>query len=61
MGIKADSINIISDEKIDTVNNAIIGIYDKSFTKNGAYTAIMGLDMLEHENTIGKNKVLANV
>ena len=61
LGIKADSINIISDEKTDTVNNAIIGIYDKSFTKNGAYTAIMGLDMLEHENTIGKNKVLANV
>ena len=61
LGIKADSINIISDEKTDTVNNAIIGIYDKSFTKNGAYTAIMGLDMLEHENTIGKNKVIANV
>lgn len=61
LGIKADSINVISDEKIDTVNNAIIGIYDKSFTKNGAYTAIFGLDMLEQESTISKNKMIANV
>lgn len=60
-GIKADSVNIILDEKIDKVNNAIIGIYDKSFTKNGAYTAIFGLDMLEQESTISKNKMLAKV
>lgn len=60
-GIKADSVNIILDEKIDKVNNAIIGIYDKSFTKNGAYTAILGLDMLEQEGTISKNKMLAKV
>ena len=50
LGIKADKICIISDEKVDIVNDAIIGIYDKSFTKNGAYHAIFGLDMLEHEN-----------
>lgn len=50
LGIKADKICIISDEKVDMVNDAIIGIYDKSFTKNGAYHAIFGLDMLEHEN-----------
>ena len=61
LGIKADSVNIILDEKMDKVNNAIIGIYDKSFTKNGAYTAIFGLDMLEHEGTISQNKMLANV
>lgn len=48
LGIKADKICIISDEKVDMVNDAIIGIYDKSFTKNGAYHAIFGLDMLEH-------------
>jgi len=60
-GIKADSVNIILDEKIDKVNNAIIGIYDKSFTKNGAYTAILGLDMLEQEGTISKNKMLAKI
>ena len=60
-GIKADCVNIILDEKIDKVNNAIIGIYDKSFTKNGAYTAIFGLDMLEQEGTISKNKMLAKI
>ena len=49
LGIKADSINIVLDDKIENISNAIIGIYDKSFTKNGAYNAIFGLDMLEHE------------
>ena len=49
LGIKVDSLWIISDEKIDKIDKAILGIYDKSFTKNGAYNAIFGLDMLEHE------------
>lgn len=47
LGIKADSVNIILDEKIENINNVIIGIYDKSFTKNGMYSAIFGLDLLE--------------
>ena len=47
LGIKADSISIEIDEKIENINNVIIGIYDKSFTKNGAYSAIFGLDILE--------------
>ncbi|MCR5146537.1 MAG: sigma-E processing peptidase SpoIIGA [Clostridia bacterium] len=50
LGIKADCVNIILDEKINTANNAIIGIYDKSFTKNGLYSAIIGLDLLEGGN-----------
>ena len=58
LGIKADCVNVISDEKIDKVNNAIIGIYDKSFTKNGAYTAIFGLDMLEQGGN--QNECIAN-
>lgn len=61
LGIKADCVNVITDEKADIVNNAIIGIYDKSFTKNGAYTAIFGLDMLEQEKTTGNSKMLAKV
>lgn len=47
LGIKADSISIEIDEKTEIVNNVIIGIYDKSFTKNGIYSAIFGLDILE--------------
>ena len=58
LGIKADSVNVISDEKTEKINNAIIGIYDKSFTKNGAYTAIFGLDMLEGGN---QNESIANI
>ena len=58
LGIKADSVNVILDEKMDTVYNAIIGIYDKSFTKNGTYTAIIGLDMLEGGN---QNECVANI
>ena len=58
LGIKADNVNIISDEKTKIINNAIIGIYDKSFTKNGAYTAIFGLDMLEGGN---QNECIANI
>ena len=58
LGIKADNVNIISDEKTEIINNAIIGIYDKSFTKNGAYTAIFGLDMLEGGK---QNECIANI
>lgn len=58
LGIKADCVNIILDEKIDTANNAIIGIYDKSFTKNGLYSAIMGLDLLEGGN---QNERIASI
>lgn len=47
LGIRADSVNIILDEKTETINNVIIGIYDKSFTKNNLYSAIFGLDILE--------------
>lgn len=47
LGIRADYINIILDEKIENINNVIVGIYDKSFTKNGMYSAIFGLDILE--------------
>lgn len=58
LGIKADSVNVILDEKIKSINNVIIGIYDKSFTKNGMYSAIFGLDMLEGGNL---NESVANV
>ena len=61
LGIKADKISIISDDKIDEVSNAIIGIYDKSFTKTGAYTAIFGLDILEYDSLTKNNNLLLKV
>ena len=58
LGIKVDNVNIILDEKIESISNVIVGIYDKSFTKNGLYSAIFGLDLLEG----GKNnECIANV
>lgn len=58
LGIKADGINILVDEKTEHIKNAIIGIYDKSLTKNGIYSAIFGLDLLEGGKT---NEHIANV
>lgn len=58
LGIKADSVNILIDEQKETITNVIIGIYDKSFTKNGVYSAIFGLDILEGGN---QNENVSNV
>ena len=58
LGIKADCVKVILDDKTEEVSNAIIGIYDKSFTKNGMYSAIFGLDMLEGGV---RNESIANV
>ena len=51
LGIKADNVNIELNEKTECINNVIVGIYDKSFTKNGTYSAIFGLDILEGGKT----------
>lgn len=58
LGIKVDYINVVIEENIKKIHNVIIGIYDKSFTKNEMYSAIFGLDILEG----GKiNECIANV
>ena len=59
LGIRVDGINIEIDEKIERINNVIVGIYDKSLTKNGAYNAIFGLDILEKGGKL--NEYVANV
>lgn len=58
LGVKADNVNIVLDEKVSCINNVIIGIYDKRFTKNGMYSAIFGLDILEGGRT---NECVSNV
>lgn len=50
LGIRVDSVDIITNETTEQVQNVIIGVYEQSFTKNGAYSAIFGLDMLEGGN-----------
>lgn len=47
LGVKVDEIRIITDVDEMIKNNAIIGIYEKNFSKTNKYFGIMGLDMLE--------------
>lgn len=46
LGIKADEVNIESDEVSVTKENVIVGIYDKSLTKRGEYRALIGINLL---------------
>ena len=46
VGIKADSLKIIQDEKEKENKNVIIGIYNKSLTKRGEYRALIGIDLV---------------
>ena len=47
LGIKPDEIIIEAETEEIKVSNAIVGIYNDSLTKNGLYTALISLDILE--------------
>ena len=55
LGIKSDYIILTEQNRI---NDVIIGIYEKSLTKSGNYTALIGLDILERSD---ENKYIANI
>ena len=46
VGIKADEIEIETEEEKKVSKNVIIGIYDKSLTKRGEYRALIGIDLI---------------
>lgn len=46
LGIKADEIQIETEDEKKISNNVIIGIYDKSLTKRGEYRALIGMELL---------------
>lgn len=46
LGIKPDYIEINEQENVKKVENTIIGIYNKSLTKDGKYRAIIGIDVI---------------
>lgn len=46
VGIKPEKIIIKTEEEDINVENVIIGIYEKNLTKNGLYTALIGLNIL---------------
>lgn len=47
LGIKMDEVEIITEEDMIPVPNVIVGISNDALTKNGLYTALVGLDILE--------------
>ncbi|MBR3162878.1 MAG: sigma-E processing peptidase SpoIIGA [Clostridia bacterium] len=46
LGIKADEINIESEDEEIIKQDVIVGIYDKSLTKRGEYKALVGMNLL---------------
>ena len=58
LGIKADLVKIITD--VDEIINekAIIGVYEKTFSKSGRYSGLIGLDILERSEA---DEHLANI
>ena len=58
LGIKADFVKIITD--VDEIINekAIIGIYEKTFSKSGKYSGLIGLDILERSE---ENEYLTDI
>ena len=56
----ADRIVVRREEEQKELKQIIVGVYDKYLSKNGAYTGLIGLDILERcdENEyFGKIKV----
>ena len=47
IGTKVDKIKIEFEEEEIEATNVIVGIYNKSLTKNGLYNALIGLDLLK--------------
>lgn len=47
LGIKTDKIEIYLEEKTEIIRNIIVGIYDKTLSKNDEYAALIGLNVLE--------------
>ena len=47
LGFRPDDVFLYWEEQKILKRNVMIGIYEKSLTKNGAYTALIGLDLIE--------------
>ena len=52
LGIKPDLVKIITD--VDEIVNekTIIGVYEKTFSKSGKYSGLIGLDILERTEKV---------
>ena len=50
LGIKPDRILIETEDDMVQIPDAVLGIYNGYLTKDGQYTALVGLDVLERRN-----------
>lgn len=46
LGIRADEIEVETEEEKKISNNVILALYDKSLTKRGEYRALIGIDLI---------------
>lgn len=46
IGIKADYISVLKEEKENKFQNIIIGIYPRSLTRRGEYRALIGIELI---------------
>lgn len=47
LGIKVDKISVVNLEEEEKESKAIVAIYEKTLSKNGTYSALVGLDIFE--------------
>lgn len=55
LGIKANTVKIVTDVEEIINKRVIVGIYEKTFSKSGRYNGLIGLDILERSE---KNEYL---
>lgn len=58
LGFIADKVMIKTEENETELINIIIGIYEKSLTRNGAYTGLVGIDIIER---CGNNEYFSSI
>ncbi len=52
LGFKPDFAEVEFDGSKKSLDNIVIGIYDKNITKNEAYTGLVGLDILDERSDL---------
>lgn len=60
LGFKPDFAELEIDGLNRELGNIVIGIYDKSITKNQEYTGLVGLDILDERSNL-KNEYTRNI
>lgn len=60
LGFKPDFAELEIDGVNRKLENIVIGIYDKSITKNQEYTGLVGLDILDERSNL-KNEYTRNI